>query len=422
MQNCYKTQPQRHYVAFFFTGIMDECYAQFSHPEVIPVRKVGPIHVVELWHGPTGAFKDLALSVVGRLADHFLKKQGKRATVLVGTSGDTGSAAIHSVLGSKNIDIVVLYPKGRVTRVQELQMTTVNAPNVKVYSVVGTSDDADIPIKKLFADAEFIKKHTLLSLNSINVGRVLFQAVHFIYTYLRVCPAVDKEVLFSIPSGGLGNITGGYIAYLMGLPIRFLAAVNENDVVHRALHSGEFSLSDEVQQTYASAMDIQIPYNIERLFYFMSGGNCDMMRGIMEQFERKGSCSLPSEILESSRCVSTTRVGMEETLSTIQHVWKEFNYLLCPHSAIGMHAALQYLQKLPKDADSPGRSDIVVLATATPAKFPDVYTKIGIDLPLVPAIAELHCKPEVKSFMERGEDWEGILRQEVERLAARMVD
>ena len=149
---------------------MDGCFSKSDSPEIIPVSKLGSLLMAELWHGPTGAFKDLTLSVVGRLANLFLQKQGNKATVLVGTSGDTGSASIHSVLGSQNINIVVLYPRGRITRVKELQMTTVSAPNVKVYSLDGTSDDLDIPIKKLFADAEFVKKYNLVSLNSVKLN------------------------------------------------------------------------------------------------------------------------------------------------------------------------------------------------------------------------------------------------------------
>ena len=393
------------------TEVMNGCFSKFDSPEVIPVSKVGSILVAELWHGPTGAFKDLALSVVGRLADLFLQKQGKKATVLVGTSGDTGSASIHSVLGSQNINIIVLYPRGRITHVQELQMTTVSAPNVKVYSVDGTSDDLDIPIKKLFADVGFVKKYNLVSLNSVNVARVLFQAVHFIYLYLKACPAVDREVLFCVPSGGLGNMAGGYIAYMMGIPIKFLSAVNENDVVHRAFDLGVLSLSEIVLQTYASAMDIQIPYNIERLFYFMSGGDCEVVKSIMEKFEKDGNCNIPSELLASNHCITTMRVSQQRTLATMEYVWREFQYLVCPHSAIGLCAALDYQQT------EQGSTNLVVIATATPAKFPEVVEKAGLPIPSSPAFAELHSKTETKLFMEKKEDWEQTLRVAVEAMS-----
>ena len=402
--------------------MMDGLYARFDHPDIIPVKKVGPVHVAEMWHGPTGAFKDLALTIVGRLVDHFLKKRKQTATALVATSGDTGSAAIHSVLGSKNVNIFVLYPRGRISRVQELQMTTVDAPNVTVYSIDGTSDDGDIPVKKLFADAEFVKKHNLVCLNSVNVGRVLIQAAHFAYSYLRVCPSVDREVLFCIPTGGMGNITGGYIAYMMGLPVRFLAGVNENDVVHRAFATGVLALSEMIQ-THATAMDIQMPYNSERVFYFMSGGNSEVVKTVMEQFEKTSRCTLPADILGNNKCISTMRVTSDDTLSTMEYAWKQHGYLLCPHTAIGMRVALNYLgiqlsgksesETAPKD-DKDRIHDVVVVATATAAKFPETVERVGsIPLPSVPAIAELYSKPEKKLFMEKGEDWEAILRQAI---------
>lgn len=173
---------------------------------------MGSVYVAEMWHGPTGAFKDLTLSVVGRLVDHFLKKQAKTATILVSTSGDTGSAAIHSVINSKNINIVVMYPRNRVSRVQELQMTTINSPNVRVISVDGSSDDQDLVMKQLNTDTSFAKTYNLTCVNSVNIARVLFQAVHFIYLYLQQCPEATHKVLFHIPSGGLGNLAGGVVA------------------------------------------------------------------------------------------------------------------------------------------------------------------------------------------------------------------
>ena len=393
------------------TGIVDGCFAKFDHPDVIPLQKIATVHVAEIWHGPTGAFKDLALSVVGRLVDHFVQKKKERATILVSTTGDTGSAAIQSVLGSKHTDIIVLYPRGRITRVQELQMTTVNAPNVSVYSADGTGDECDVPIKKIFRNVEFVSRNKLMSTNSINVGRVIFQAAHFIYSYLKLNPEVDRELTFSIPSGALGNATGGYIAYLMGLPIQLLVAVNDNDIIHRAFSTGTFSTSVPVVPTYSSAMDIDVPYNIERLFYFISGGKCETVKGIMECFEKNGSCTLPSEILGNNKCLTTAKVSMEKTLSTMEDVWREFQYPLCPHSAIGMRAALDFLQQEKGTA-----RDVVVLATATGAKFPDTLEKAGIPLPSVPAITELYGKPETKLFMEKGEDWEGILRRAIEQL------
>ena len=360
-----------------------------------------------MWHGPTGAFKDLALSVVGRLMDHFLKKQGKRATVIVSTSGDTGSSAIHSVLNSKNVDIVVMYPRHMISRVQELQMTTIQSSNVRVISVDGTSDDQDVVMKKVNTDVVFAKKYNITCMNSVNVARVLLQAVHFIYTYLQVCPEVSDDVLFCIPSGGLGNLTGGVIAKEMGLPVKFLSAVNENDVVHRAFHQGEL-LMKEVNTTYSSAMDIQIPYNIERIFYCLSGQQAGVVKEVMESFESGKRTTVPPALLEKSNYITTMRVTSEDTLTAMQQTWKEHRYLLCPHTAVGMQALHTMSEKLPWKC-----REKVLIATATPAKFPEIISQIGLPLPSVPAIDRLFTLPETKLLLEKGDNSEEKLKEVV---------
>ena len=385
--------------------ILEGCFESFDEPQIIPLKKVGSVYVAEMWHGPTGAFKDLALSVVGRLIDHFLKKQAKTATIMVSTSGDTGSAAIHSVVNSKNINIVVMYPRNRVSRVQELQMTTVNSPNVRVISVDGSSDDQDVVMKQLNTDTSFAKTYNITCINSVNVARVLFQAVHFIYLYLQRCPEATQEVLFCIPSGGLGNLAGGVVAREMGLPVKFLSAVNENDVVHRAFLQGELSQRD-LKTTFSSAMDIQIPYNIERVFYYMSGRKPDIVKTVMREFESGANTTIPPEILKNNNYISTVRVTNENTLGVMQHTWKEHGYLLCPHTAVGMQAL----------SEGSGRSlwdckDKILIATATPAKFPDILGQVGLPLPAVPAIERLYALKETKLYLEKGQNWEKRLKE-----------
>lgn len=393
-------------IKFIHTEILDGCFSKFDDPEVISLTKVGSVHVAELWHGPTGAFKDIALSVVGRLMDHFLKQQGKKATVLVSTSGDTGSAAIHSVLNSKNINVVVMYPRGRVSCVQELQMTTVNAPNVRVLSVDGTSDDQDVVMKKVSTDASFANKYNITCINSVNVARVLFQAVHFIYTYLRLCPEADRDVLFCIPSGGLGNLAGGVVAREMGLPVKFLSAVNENDVVHRVFQEGKLVVAADLTTTYSSAMDIQLPYNIERVFYYMSGRQTDAVKVVMESFESGKNTPIPKSILENNSYITTMRVSNEETLAVMKQTWKEYGYLLCPHTAVGMQALSTVSDKLQWDCQ-----DRVLIATATPAKFREVVAEAGLPLPAVPVIEKLFTLKETKLFLEQGENWEEKIKE-----------
>ena len=370
------------------------------------MSKVGTVHVLELWHGPTGSFKDLALTVASALVNYFLQKEDKKGTVLVGTSGDTGSSAIQGTVGKERLSAVVLYPRGRVTRVQELQMTTVDSPKVVVCATEGTSDDIDAALRKVFTDVEFASKRTLLTFNSINVARVLVQIAHFMYGYLKVCPHADQEATFYVPSGALGNVTAGYIASCMGLPVKLVACVNENDVFHKALVTGELSLSSESIHTYSSAMDILVPYNLERLLFFMSHGKGEVVREIMEMFERTGSCHIPQDILKENTSLSTTRVDTKETLSTMRQVWEEHRYALCPHTAVGMHAAL-----------SQGGAAIVVVATATLAKFGDAAGKAGIPVPNDPAITGLFSKPERTLVLGKEDDWVQIVKQKVDDLA-----
>ena len=392
-------------VILFAADLLEGCFANFDEPQIIPVKKVGTVYVAEMWHGPTGAFKDLALSVVGRLIDHFLKKQAKTATILVSTSGDTGSAAIHSVVNSKNINIVVMYPRGRVSRVQELQMTTVSSPNVRVISVDGSSDDQDVVMKQLNTDTSLAKTYNITCINSVNVARVLFQAVHFIYLYLQRCPEATHEVLFCIPSGGLGNLAGGVVAREMGLPVKFLSAVNENDVVHRAFHQGEL-LQTDLKTTFSSAMDIQIPYNIERVFYYISGRKPDIVKTVMKDFESGANTTIPSEILKNNDYISTMRVTNENTLGVMQHVWKEHGYLLCPHTAVGMQAVSEGSAEMLWNCQ-----EKILIATATPAKFPDILTQAGLPLPAVPAIERLYALKETKLYLEKGQNWERSIKE-----------
>lgn len=398
------------------TGLVQGSYSKFDDPaDIIPLVKVGVINVAEMWHGPTGAFKDLALSVVGRFVDYFLQKEGKKANVIVGTSGDTGSAAIHSILGSKYVNIVVWYPRKRVSRVQELQMTTVDAPNVKVYSVDGSSDDIDIPFKEIFADHKFVEKHSLVCFNSVNVFRVILQAFHFIFLYLKMCPKVDRDITFCVPSGGLGNLAGGTMARVLGLPVKFVSAVNVNDIVDRAFRLNDFSMADVVENTPSSAMDIQIPYNIERVFYYLCSQDCSTLRGVMESFEREGRCELPPSITGNNTFITTVRVESSTTFSIITKIWKENNYLICPHTAVGMYAALELLDNLKTTSKQDANGcPIVVVATATPAKFPQLISSIGLPKPALVSIDCLFELPEKKELVEKTEDWGQRLREAVE--------
>uniref|UniRef100_A0A8D1TQY9 Threonine synthase-like 2 n=1 Tax=Sus scrofa TaxID=9823 RepID=A0A8D1TQY9_PIG len=281
--------------------LIDRAFSRFRHKEVVHLCRLrNGLNVLELWHGVTYAFKDLSLCCTAQFLQYFLEKRKKHITVVVGTSGDTGSAAIESVQGAKNVDIIVLLPKGRCTKIQELQMTTVLRENVHVFGVEGNSDELDEPIKAVFADVAFVKKHNLMSLNSINWSRVLVQMAHHFFAYFQCAPSLDTHPLppveVVVPTGAAGNLAAGCIAQKMGLPIRLVVAVNCNDIIHRTVQRGDFSLSETVKVTLASAMDIQVPYNMERIFWLLSGSDSQMTRALMEQFERTQRVNVPKEL------------------------------------------------------------------------------------------------------------------------------
>ncbi|XP_024408115.2 threonine synthase-like 2 isoform X7 [Desmodus rotundus] len=283
------------------SDLIHRAFSRFRHREVVHLSRLrNGLNVLELWHGVTYAFKDLSLCCTAQLLQYFLEKREKHVTVVVGTSGDTGSAAIESVQGTKNVDIVVLLPKGHCTKIQELQMTTVLKENVRVFAVEGNSDELDEPIKAVFADVAFVKKHNLMSLNSINWSRILVQIAHHFFAYFRCVPSLDVHPLprveVVVPTGAAGNLAAGCIAQRMGLPIHLVTAVNCNDIIHRTVQQGDFSLSETIKPTLASAMDIQVPYNMERIFWLLSDCNSLVTRALMEQFERTQSVCLSKEL------------------------------------------------------------------------------------------------------------------------------
>lgn len=372
--------------------------------------KVGPVHVAETWHGPTGVFKDLTLPPLARLCNHFLQKRGKRATILVSTTGDTGSATIHSAFGMKNLRVIVAYPRRTVSRIQELQMTTTGSPNAVVFSHEGTSDDIDLILKNIFTDPNLQKEHILMSFNSIHTVRVILNIVHYVYVYLRLVPNVDKKVLVSIPTGGMGNAVGAFMAAGMGVPIEILSAVNENDVVHRAFSQGEFSIIKPQIPTYAMSLDSLLPHNIERIFFHALCGDCNTLKNVMEDFEQKQKSTLPSKILENTRHLLTASVNMEQCLGTMQDVWKEHGYSMCPHTAVAWRPAVEYALSETGGEDRDKCEMVVVISTATPAKFPDTLQKVGVPIPPVAWVQDLAGKEEKKLFLNKGENWEEILR------------
>lgn len=399
--------------------LIDRAFRRFRLREVVRLARLRDgLNVLELWHGVTYAFKDLSLCCTAQFLQYFLEKRDKHVTVIVGTSGDTGSAAIESVQGAKNVDIIVLLPKGHCSKIQELQMTTVLKENVHVFGVEGTSDELDEPIKAVFADAAFARQHNLLSLNSINWARVLVQMAHHFYAYFQCAASLDTHPLppveVVVPTGAAGNVTAGCIAQKMGLPIRLVVAVNRNDIIHRAVQQGDFSLSAAVTPTLASAMDIQVPYNMERIFWLLSGSDSQVTRALMEQFEKTQGLKLPKELHSKlSEAVTSESVSDAAITQTMRRCWDENRYLLCPHSAVAV--SCHYRQTAGQQPSIPR----CCLAPASAAKFPEAVLAAGLS-PETPAeILALEHKETRCTMMRREDDWTLMLRATVEDISRR---
>jgi len=355
-------------------------YASFETDEVAPVVKKGDVYIQELFHGPTFAFKDVALQLLGNLFEYILKERGEILNIIGATSGDTGSAAIYGVRGKENINIFILHPKGRVSRVQEMQMTSVTDANVYNLAIAGTFDDAQDIVKAAFGDIDYKKKYKLGAVNSINWARVLAQIVYYFYGYFQAQKQGAKNVRFVVPTGNFGNIFAGYFAKQMGLPIdKIILATNENNILARFIKDGDYS-TKEVVQTYSPSMDIQIASNFERYLYFLYGKDANLVKVKMDELKATGKISFSDEEMKDVHAeFGAFSTSNELTESTIGTFYKETGYVLDPHTACGVAAALEL-----------GDADYVCLSTAHPAKFPDVVVKTTGKEPVKPeGIAKL---------------------------------
>jgi len=368
--------------------IIRKSYATFRHAEVTPVVKVGNVHLLELFHGPTLAFKDVALQFLGNLFEYALAKADTEMNIVAATSGDTGSAAIYGVRGRERIRIFVMHPHGRVSPVQERQMTTVLDSNVRNLAIEGTFDDCQNIVKALFNDLAFRDANKLGAVNSINWARVLAQIVYYFYAAFRVQNETGAaHVRFSVPTGNFGDIFAGYVAYRMGLPIdKLVLATNENDILARYFETGIYSLGD-VSPTLSPSMDIQVASNFERYLYYLADENAATLKGWMEGFRQTGALK-PG--VANHACFIAGRGDTAMTLATIKTYWEQHRYLLDPHTAVGVAVAEKCL-----DANAP----MICLATAHPAKFGDAIVQAtGQDLahhPLLDALMHLPTRMDV---------------------------
>ncbi len=369
--------------------MIGQAYATFRHAAVCPLTQIGDnLFVLELFHGPTLAFKDVAMQLLGRLMDHVLKARGARATIVGATSGDTGSAAVEAFKGLEQVDVFILYPHGRVSDVQRRQMTAVASPNVHAVAVEGTFDDCQSMVKGMFNHARFRDELQLSGVNSINWARVAAQAVYY-FTAAVSLGAPDRPVSFSVPTGNFGDILAGWVARRMGLPVeRLMIGTNANDILARTLRSGAYEIKG-VQPTASPSMDIQISSNFERLLFEAYDRDAGAIRRLMAALAQSRAFLVDAEPLgRIRREFAAEAVDEAEVAAEMADTYRLTDYVLDPHTAVGTRAARALLRERPE-------VPVVALATAHPAKFPDAVERAtGLRPALPPHLADLMGRPE----------------------------
>jgi threonine synthase len=365
-----------------------EAYGTFRHPAVAPIAQVGTsTFLLELFHGPTLAFKDAAMQLLARLMDHALAARGERTTIVVATSGDTGGAAVEAFRGRERADLFVLFPHGRVSDVQRRMMTTADDNNVHALAVEGTFDDCQALVKGLFNHHAFRDRVRLSGVNSINWARIVAQVVYY-FTAAATLGAPYRKVAFTVPTGNFGDVFAGYVAERMGLPVdRLVVATNVNDILARTLSTGTYDLR-EVVATSSPSMDIQVSSNFERLLFEATGRDAAQVRAYMGSLAQSGRFSLSSQALSRIRALfNADRADEEETAATIRTTLRETSRLVDPHTAVGLAVA----EKETRDPALP----MIVLGTAHPAKFPDaVEAACGVRPALPDWLSDLPERPE----------------------------
>ena len=369
------------------TGAIDRAHESFAHPARAPLAQIGPGHfLLELFHGPTLAFKDFAMQLIGQLFALSLGRSGRRLTIIGATSGDTGSAAIEAFAGLAGVDVVILFPKGRVSEVQRRQMTTPEAANVHAVALEGDFDDCQAAVKALFADDAFRREVGLAAVNSINWARILAQTVYY-FTAATALGAPGRAVSFTVPTGNFGDIFAGEVARRMGLPIdRLVIATNRNDILARALATGRYERRG-VTTTISPSMDIQVASNFERALFMAQGGDADAVRRDMAALAQSGAFTM-SEAAHRALSALYAAGSADEaaTHAAIARIRDRTGGLICPHTAVGVAVGEGH-----QGASAP----MVTLATAHPAKFPDaVEAATGTRPALPPHLARLHDLPE----------------------------
>lgn len=380
--------------------LTSKAYGRFAHKAVTPLVQLDKQHwILELFHGPTLAFKDVALQMLGLLFEEFLSREEGSLTIVGATSGDTGSAAIDAVAGLDNVEIFMLHPKGRVSDVQRRQMTTVRAPNVHNIAIDGSFDDAQAMVKRIFADRDVTARHRIGAVNSINWARLMAQVVYYFAASLQL-GGPERKVAFSVPTGNFGDVFAGHVAARMGLPVeQLIVATNVNDILHRALSQGDYS-TGTVTPTVAPSMDIQVSSNFERLLFDVGGRDGAAMAEQMRAFDAEKAMRLTNAQREGASALFTSaRADEADTSQAMRWAYEQCCEMLDPHTAIGLHAARQ--------AEIDTQIPVVTLATAHPAKFPDaVERSTGIRPSLPTRVGDLFAREE--SYVELPGTYEAV--------------
>jgi threonine synthase len=371
-------------------SILERSYETFDDPAVTPLVQVGDVHILELFHGPTLAFKDVALQFLGNVFEYVLNKRGGRLNILGATSGDTGSAAIAGVRGKQNINIFIMFPEGRMSSLQEKQMTTVMDDNVQNLAIEGSFDDCQSILKTIFNDLPFKETFELGAVNSVNWARILAQVVYYFSAYVQL--GSPERFHVAVPTGNFGNIFAGYVARRMGLPVETLIlATNQNDILHRFFTTGRYERG-EVHFSHSPAMDIQVASNFERYLYFELGEAPEKVKEFIKNFSNTGLATLKLNTLNSDSAFTSGSVSDEETVATIARIFEESGYLLDPHTAVGVEVGMGKRRS---------QCPLVCLATAHPAKFDEVIRQEIPDLEVShPTLEVLKGLPERKTLLE----------------------
>lgn len=381
-------------------GLCEQAYGRFAHDAVTPLVQLDERQwLLELFHGPTLAFKDVALQLLGLLFEKFLARRKSSLTIVGATSGDTGSAAIDAVAGRDGIDIFMLHPIGRVSDVQRRQMTTMRAPNVHNIAIEGSFDDAQAMVKRMFGDESMTSRFNIGAVNSINWARLMAQVVYYFACGLQL-GAPHRQIAFSVPTGNFGDVFAGYVAAKMGLPVaQLIVATNVNDILHRALSDGDYS-TGTVTPTAAPSMDIQVSSNFERLLFDCGGRDGVALAEQMRGFEASKAMQLTNAQRDGAAAIFTSaRADAGEMSGALRWAYEHAGQVIDPHSAIGLHAAL--------NCDMESAIPIVTLATAHPAKFPDAVERaIGIRPALPARVGDLFAREE--AYAELPGEYEAV--------------